>query len=224
MADLVLRSVTALPPTGYTYTTKGAALTYFEIDNNFIELDTEIHNIELALPEVADNAPPGVPGKIWYNTQNDKTYIYDGATGTWLLVGDAPITFTAGTPTGGSNGDRWVDTSTGISYVFDGAAGLWRKVGLYIEINNIPPIAPYDGQQWFDLLNQEMKLWDGNQWIVTSGTKIIDGLNDVISTTVLAGQLLEWDPTAVDADGRVGQWVATHVLDASPDGGATDDF
>ena len=224
MADLTLRVVTALPPTGSLYTTKNAALTFFEIDNNFVELDSEIHTLENRLPEVSVTTPNIAPGKIWYNPDTDRTYIYNDINSVWEEIGvyNEPEVNTVA-PASPDPGKIWYDSTTGDTTIWDG--GQWVSVsGSGVTVASTAPTAPKVGDQWYDLTTGDMFLWDGSQWLDISGTKIIDGLIDVIGVGVLPGQILEWDPTATDSDGRVGQWVATYTLDASPDGGTTDDF
>ena len=93
MAVLTLRSSAVTPPfAGAFYTTKGAPLTYLEIDNNFIELDAEIHQnitrielLELMIP-VASAAAPAVatPGKLWYDTTGDEYRYWSGTQ--WVSI------------------------------------------------------------------------------------------------------------------------------------------
>ena len=306
MADLVLRVATALPPTGSLYTTKNAALTFSEIDNNFIELDTEVHNVIDALPELSATPPVAVDGKIWFDTDNARTYIFNGNTASWEEIGVAndteisavsPATPEVGklwydtttnklfvwdgtqwkaadeggstvsptAPTSPLSGDVWYDTANAIFYVWDGfqwkstvgsnaAVGptapsvpnvgdtwydsvnnkyyvwdgsVWQDAGgVSNDVTNAAPTSPSTGDLWYDLSTNQLNVYNGatSTWLNASGVTIIDGLNDVISAGALASQILEWDPTATDANGNVGQWVATHTLDASPVGGTTDDF
>ena len=153
MANLTFRSSAVAAPVGSTYITKNAPLTYLEIDNNFINMDIEIH-------------------------QNRTDIDY-------LLARQTIVNVNA--PTNPAIGQLWHD---------------------------LDDFAPY-GTTW---------LWDGTNWINISRLKYIDNLFDVIAAPPQGQGMLAYDPLAVDAEGRTGQWIINFVVDGSPDGGATDDF
>jgi len=89
MATLTLRSSAVAAPLGFTYTTKGAPLTYLEIDNNFINLDIEIHQNRddidylLARQTIVNANQPTNPaiGQLWHDLDalpNPETFLWDG--------------------------------------------------------------------------------------------------------------------------------------------------
>ena len=191
MANLVLRVAAGAPPTPPgTYVTKNAALSYLEIDNNFINLDTEIHqnraDIDILINKSVTVSPtaPATPitGALWFNNLTNTLFCWDGTN--WQDTGQT-------TPTG----------------------------------PNAPPGGATQGDTWYDTANNLMMYYDGTNWQPMGGG-YIDSLLDVDTSSVAAKEwdLLRWDPDAVDADGRTGQWVPTNVIDGSPDGGLTDDF
>lgn len=119
MADLTLRSVSQLPPAGSLYTTKNAALTYIEIDNNFIELDAEVHTLSNLLPESGPVAPSPGDGKLWYDTANNALLIWDG-TG-WAQTSVNQNYAQSFQPVSPRFGNMYFDTTTDELSMYDGA-------------------------------------------------------------------------------------------------------
>jgi microcystin-dependent protein len=82
-----------------------------------------IHLLENFASDVAPNTSKAVIGQLWYNSEEDKLYVFDGIG--WKTTSN--IRTAVNEPTDASTGDLWVNTSTQQLYLFSGST--WILVG-----------------------------------------------------------------------------------------------
>lgn len=86
---------------------------------------------------------------------------------------------------------------------------------------------PRTGQLWYDTTSGALKVNSGTPAVPVwdpAGAGVFEDLIDVdVSTKVSLESGIMWDATAVSG-GVTGQWVPNQIYDASPTGGASNDF
>lgn len=98
------------------------------------------------------------------------------------------------------------------------------EVVLRNSASGTAPVSPVVGQCWYDTTVPTMKQWNGTSWVGIAGVATFEDLTDVsVSTKVSMESGIMWDATAVQS-GVTGQWVPNQIYDASPTGGASNDF
>jgi hypothetical protein len=87
--------------------------------------ETQNENFVFLLENFANDDPPTRPlkGQLWFNTANNLSYVYDGAS--WGLVGSAVVSATA--PTAPSLGSLWLNSLTNSLQIWTGA--VWTFIG-----------------------------------------------------------------------------------------------
>jgi microcystin-dependent protein len=82
-----------------------------------------LHLLENFASDTAPNSAKAVVGQLWYNSGEDKLYVFDGIG--WKTTSN--IRTAVNEPTDASTGDLWVNTSTQQLYLFSGTN--WILVG-----------------------------------------------------------------------------------------------
>lgn len=82
-----------------------------------------LHLLENFASDVAPSTSKAVIGQLWYNSGEDKLYVFDGIG--WKTTSN--IRTAVNEPTDASTGDLWVNTSTQQLYLFSGST--WILVG-----------------------------------------------------------------------------------------------
>ena len=87
--------------------------------------ETQNENFIFLLENFANDAPPSRPlqGQIWFNTSNNLTFVYDGAT--WAPIGSAVLSAIA--PENPNVGSLWLQTPTNVLNVWNGTT--WSFIG-----------------------------------------------------------------------------------------------
>lgn len=110
--------------------------------------------------------------------------------------------------------------STNFQTVVENSAGATSPVAGAIG-------GPRTGQLWYDTVNSSLKVNTGTPAVPVWSSAGAGVFEDLIDVDVTAKVTLEsgimWDATAVSG-GVTGQWVPNQIYDASPTGGASDDF
>jgi hypothetical protein len=80
------------------------------------------------------------------------------------------------------------------------------------------------GQTWYNTTTKVLNQWDGTAWVGIGGGTF-ESLTDVDvnATKVTLQSGIMWNAAAVQG-GVTGQWVTNQIYDASPTGGASNDF
>ena len=191
-------------------------------------------NFELTLKNSASATAPISPvtGQCWYDTGISAMKQWDGTQ--WVGIGGgAAVSGTA--PTSPQTGDLWYDSvNTGRTYVWNGTAWVDASPAAGASVATTGSGAPtsttigYDSQGalYVDIsvIPNQMYVSDGLGVWNTSGGGTLESLSDVsVSTKVTLQSSIMWDATAVQG-GVTGQWVPNQIYDASPTGGASNDF
>ena len=184
---------------------------------------------------------PAVPGRLWWNSQEGRLYIYydDGSTAQWVDAsptgggGGGTVTISSTPPANPAQGDLWWNDEDGRLYVYynDGNTAQWVDTnpngsgGAQVIISSNPPTGVAPGALWWNDVDGRLFVYydDGTtaQWVDTSpsaGSDSIVSIGPTPPTSPTPGQLW-WNSEdgrlfVYYFDGNTTQWV-----DTSPGGG-----
>lgn len=113
-------------------------------------------NLLHILENFASAAPPSNPveGQLWFDNDNAKLYVYDGAS--FAEIGSSNATVSSSPPTGASPGDFWFNTNNQTLYVYNG--GTWdaytKLADFTSHVNNGTPASQHIGVADRDFLDR----------------------------------------------------------------------
>lgn len=140
---------------------------------------TDLGGVKLSATE-----PTGIDGELWFNTDTQSLYVYDGE---WIAIsgggggGGASVLVQETAPGFGSTGDLWYSSSLGKFFI--------RYDSYWVEIMSAGPQGP-QGEQGIQGI-QGLKGDKGDTGDLS--TSILDDLSDVVITTVSTDDYLRWD-------------------------------
>ena len=195
-------------------------------------------NFEMVLRNSSSGTAPVSPvaGQLWYNTTTKVLSQWDGLT--WTGIGGGAIL--SGTPPASpQTGDLWYDSvNTGRMYIWNGTAWLDAAPAAGASVVTTGSGAPTpttigfnsQGAMYADItvVPNDIYISDGiGGWDLAGGgggVTTFDALADVdVASKVTMQSGIMWNATAVSG-GVTGQWVTNQIYDASPSGGASNDF
>lgn len=205
--------------------------------------DTSDHQASAVAPAFRSTGKPLVDGDIYYDTTTNLMYVREA--GAWVILGGdtSDHQTTAAAPTTKSNGqaltdgDIYFNTTSNLMYVRSG--GAWTVLGGDTSDHQAAAAAPatrsngqplVDGDIYYNTTSNSLFVRDTGAWVNSAPAEVvtttasaptvagteISGDTHIVANATIPEQLWIWNGAA---------WVEQlRRLDASPDGGATDDF
>lgn len=203
---------------GLTLANVGDIITQVSVSTNFEKV---VENSAATTPPTAGAGGPRT-GQLWYDT-TDLTLKVNSGTPVlpdWTLI-EGSATVTAVEPASPTLGQLWLDTVAAQLKTWTG--NDWVNSSAVTAFGSTSPVSPSTGDLWYDTTISSLQVYNGAAWVPSAATTL-ESLSDVNTTARVSLQSgIMWDATAVNA-GVTGQWVPNQIYDASPTGGASNDF
>jgi hypothetical protein len=207
---------------GLTLANVGDIITQSSVSDNFQKV---VENSAGATSPIAGAGGPRT-GQLWYDTTDLtlKVNAGDPVTPQWELIeGDATVAATQ--PLNPTLGQLWFNTVANQLKTYNGID--WVNSSSATAFGTVQPVQPSIGDLWYDTTNGVnsgiLKVYDGSTFIPASTTTLETLLDVNVTAKVSLQSSIMWDATATNA-GVTGLWVPNQIYDASPTGGATNDF
>lgn len=207
---------------GLTLANVGDIITQVSVSTNFEKV---VENSAATTPPTAGAGGPRT-GQLWYDT-TDLTLKVNSGTPVlpdWTLI-EGAATVSATEPLLPTIGQLWFNTVASQLKTYNGTA--WVNSSSATAFGTVQPVQPTIGDLWYDTTNGAnagiLKVYDGSTFIPASTTTLESLLDVNVTAKASMESGIMWDATATNA-GVTGLWVPNQIYDASPTGGATNDF
>lgn len=215
---------------GLTLANVGDLVTQTSVSTNF---QTVLVNSAGPAAPILSGGDTYKEGQFWYNTTTKVLSQWDGSN--WVGIGGG-ATFSGTPPTSPQLGQLWYDSvNTGRTYIWNGTAWIDASPAAGASVVTTGSGAPTSTTIGFDsqgamyadisVVPNDIYISDGvGGWDLAGGGGTFDALTDVdVASKVTMQSGIMWNATAVSG-GVTGQWVPNQIYDASPTGGASNDF